>query len=140
MYLIINLIFSGVICYFLTRRKSMSFGWAWFFSICFSLFIGTLLVLKSGKYGESTKKDFGTSSWQRTKFISCLLLGPYLLYVSFSEWPSSYQYLYGYRALEQALLHLFWGFGFIGSALYIYSDADTYVHEDITLEYLEQQS
>ena len=59
------------------------------------------------------------------------MAGCYLVYDALQRWPLSSDYFYDYSALELAITSLFWGIGFLGNAFYIFSDADTYVYEDV---------
>jgi len=130
MQIIIYCLLSIVSSYLLTRKRAMSFGWGLFFSLTFSFIIGIIVILISGKYGSPRKKPLGTSQAQHTRFIisivMCILfLGQVILPLINGKTVSPY---FNWTTFG---MNLSLGIGFLGNIIYIYSDADTYVHESL---------
>jgi cell division protein FtsW (lipid II flippase) len=121
---IVNFLISLVLCYWLTRKSAMSFGWALFFSVCFSFIVGLAGILASGSYGHSKKLAKSKSVWGTIRLFICLLLGVLFIVAAVKSWIIG--------DVHTILTCLIVGIGFIGNVVYMSLDwVDTYIEEPL---------
>lgn len=132
-----------LIAYLFTRKSAMSWGWAIFFSFSFSPIIAIIFTYLIGRYGNSKKKPISDKG-QIVKCVLCFILTIFFFEKAYKYWPvnlTKYEYYdyysikYYNQQLYKSLTYISLGIGFLGNMLYLILDVDTYIYEDISYMY-----
>lgn len=136
-----------LIAYLFTRKSAMSWGWGIFFSFSLSPIIAIIFTYLIGRYGSSKKKSIYTHVQIRNCAI-CAILALFLFQRAHQYWPQEPLLLYYpnmhydndsleyYNSeLNKCIVFIASGIGFLGAVLYLILDVDTYIYEDISCMY-----
>lgn len=137
---ILYVIVCLIACYPMTKKSGMSYEWALFFSLSFSLLIAWIMVSYSGKKGGQVKYDHKATNEGNIKTYMCYAIGIFLLIYAFGHYPkqniSTYfgntyfpDYVWEMK-MQTFFACLITGIGFTGNGIYLSSDADIIYAQD----------